>query len=397
MKKKSVLLTLILGVLISTTATVQAGGIVNKQGLSVEYLRTFSRNGATDAADIIYYNPAGVMQMPNGAYISTGLIYTAKEYTNRFNGINYESDTPSMAPAVYALYKTDKWAGYFGFNVPGGGGKVEFDDGNRTTYELGIGLSAGVDTISRMKLKGDAYYYGPFIGGAYAINDTLSIAAALRFVDATITADGDITLTANGAFNVEYEETADGFSGMFGVHYAPTDALNIGLRYETATKLDFKTDVKHDDTGFFRDGKRREDLPGLVGLGIFYKLIPEFQLGISGTLYLEKSAHLEDRLQDAGNSWEIAAAVEYAITPRLSASIGYMVTKTGIDADQMMPEAPELDVKTYCGGIVYKLKDNLTVNLALAKSVYETDVRSDGVVLDKMAPALAFGVEWKFK
>ena len=112
---------------------------------------------------------------------------------------------------------------------------------------------------------------------------------------------------------------------------------------------------------------------------------------------LEKSATLDGRLDGVGNSWEIAVAMEYAFSPRLKASLGYMITETEIDADQMLPEAPELDVVTYCGGLAYKALDNLTLNLALAKSIYDSEATSTGIVLDKTAPALAFGVEWKFK
>ena len=408
MKKTTLIIIWILVIFVITISAAQAGGIVNKQSLSVEYLRTFSRNGATDAADIAYYNPAGVMKMANGAYINTGLLYTAKEYTNGFMGMSYESDTPSVAPAIYALYKQEKWAGYLGFNVPGGGGKVEYDDGNITTFALAQGILAltPFDTIEGMKLKADSYYYGPFIGCAYKINDAFSIAASLRYVDATITVDGNVRLSAGGygatPLSVEYEETADGWGAMFGIHYTPFDDLNIGFRYETPTKLDFKTELKKDDTGgaagLVDGAKRREDLPGLVGIGIFYKLIPECELGISGTLYLEKSADWEDdRLQDSGNSWEIATALTYTYSPKFSASLGYMITKTEIDADNMLPEAPELDVITYCGGFAYKPIENLTLNLALAKSIYDTETTSTGLMLDKMAPALAFGVEWKFK
>lgn len=408
MKKLFSVLVGFVGLVIISATTVTAGGIVNKQSLSVEYLRTFSRNGATDAADIVYYNPAGVMKMADGVYINTGLLYTAKDYSNRVSGTTYETDTPSIAPAVYALYKKNKWAGFFGFNIPGGGGKVDYDDGNARTFVLAQGIIASpltpFDTIERMKLKADSYYYGPFIGCAYAVNDMFSISAAVRYVDAEITADGDAVLSIAGGvitpFNVKYKETANGWGGMIGLHISPVDDLDIGLRYETATSLDFEMDVKNDDTmgmaGIIDGTERQEDLPGLLGIGVFYRFFPELQVGVSGTLYLEKAADWDGRLQGQGNSWELATSFEYEFTPRFKASLGYMITQTEINADRMLPEAPESDVKTLCGGIAYKPTENLTLNLAVAKSIYEAVTTSTGVGLDKMAPALGVGVEWKF-
>jgi long-subunit fatty acid transport protein len=91
----------------------------------------------------------------------------------------------------------------------------------------------------------------------------------------------------------------------------------------------------------------------------------------------------------------VGTSLEYAITPRLSTSVGYMVTKTGIDADRMLPEAPELSAKTYCGGFAYNPSENLTITLAVSKTIYDAESTPMGVALDKMAPAVGVGVEWK--
>ena len=407
MKKTIAIMVTMVAVLLVHFGSVLAGGIVTKQTLSGEYLRTFSRNGATDAADIAYYNPAGVMKMENGTFINVCGIYTAKEYTNLIGGQAYSSDTPSIGPSFYGLYKKEKWAGFVGFNVPGGGGKVEFDKGSATTFYMAqqylTAPGSPFDTLESMQLDANSYYYGYLAGAAYAINEKLSIAGGIRYVDATKEADGTIVLSGLApatAINLSYEQTADGVGGFFGVNLAAFEKINIGLRYETAVKLDFKNNLKNDDTGGLagiRNGaKTREDLPGLLGIGVFYKLNPKLLAAWSTTFYLEKMADWEGRLADEGNSWESALALEYDITPKFRASCGYMITRLNMDADAAQPEAPELDVKTLCGGIRYIPMEFLTLNFGIAKSIYDPETNASGVGLDKMAPAIGLGVEFKF-
>ena len=81
-----------------------AGGIDTKNNHSAEYVRTFNRNAATDAADIVIYNPAGTSFMEDGLYVNGSIQYLVKEYTNTIGGTEYESDTPSVIPAWF-------WAG----------------------------------------------------------------------------------------------------------------------------------------------------------------------------------------------------------------------------------------------------------------------------------------------
>jgi long-chain fatty acid transport protein len=378
-----------------------AGGIVNKQNFSAEYLRTFSRNAATDAADATVFNPAGVMKMEDGFYGNLGIFYALKDYNNEILGTDYGSDEPSIIPGLFVLYKQDKWAGFFAFTIPGGGGKVDYKDGSATT----IAVTAGTYPSS---LVAESIYYGYTVGGAYEINDMVSVAVGLRFVDAFKDIDATLDHPLVGISKLEYKDEANGWGGFLGVNCAPWEDLNIGFRYETATKLDFETDLKKDDlnlaplVGLADGAKEREDLPGLIGFGVGYKVNSNIKLDLSFTYYLEKSANWEGRLKDEGDSWELAIAAEYTFNPRLRGSIGYMLTKTGIDAEVLLPEAPELDVNTICGGVAWEPKDNMTLNFALVNSFYNSEtgtipVFGSDVELEKNVFGVGFGIEYKFK
>jgi long-chain fatty acid transport protein len=420
--KRSLSILCMTGIFILTASPLMAGGIANKQNFSTEYLRTSSRNSAIDSADAAVFNPAGVMKMEDGLYISAGAFYAFKDYYNASGGMRYESDEPSIVPYLIGLYKKDKWAAFGAFTVPAGGGKVVYDSGSATTLGYGAQLMAGVnymlsmsmpaadyyDSISRQRLEAESIYYGFTAGGAYKFNDLFSIALGARFIKGTKEAQASMTIAASPSspgygmpdttFNIDYEEEADGLGGFIGVSITPQGPFNIGLRYETKTSLDFETSVNRDDTGMLTNGaKEIEDLPGLIGLGIGYRVNPALKIDTSFTYYLEEDADRQNaRFQDVGNGYDLAIAFEYTFNPKLKGSLGYMLTNISIAPDNMLPEAPELDANTLCAGLVYSYSPDLRLNFALMRNDYHSEIRSDGIELGKDVTSLAFGLQYRF-
>lgn len=425
MKKLSVILCLLVLVLLLTSPAM-AGGITNKQNFSIEYDRTASRNASNNSADAAVYNPAGVMQLEDGAYLNAGAFYVLKDYSNTIGGTEYASDTPSLIPSLIGLYKNDNWAAFGALTIPGGGGKITYKNGSATTMGYGALLTMGAnlaltqppyslpfaayyDTISSQSLEAESIYYGLSFGGAYKINDLVSLALGMRFIKADKESQASMTISpsALGAlygipdrtFDIAYEEAADGLGGFLGVNITPNDLLNIGLRYETSTNLDFETTVNRDDTGMLTDGaKEREDLPGLLAIGVGYNINPDLRLDTSITYYFEKEATREDpRFDDVGNGYDLAMAIEYAFNEKLKGSAGYMRTIVDMDTDNMLPEAAELDAHTVCAGLAYSIMPNLDLNFALMKNIYASETRTDGIELNKKLFCLGLGIQYKFK
>jgi len=426
MMKRSLLILCMTGIVILTTSPLMAGGITNKQNFSTEYLRTSSRNSAIDSADAAVFNPAGVMKMEEGLYINAGAFYAFKDYWNTSGGVEYKSDEPSIVPYLIGLYKKDKWAVFGAFTVPAGGGKVIYDSGSATTLGYGNQLMAGgnymltqppyslpqdiyYDTTGNQRIEAESIYYGFTAGGAYEINDLFSIALGARFISAIKNAQASITISpsalgtlygiADQTFNIDYEEKADGLGGFIGLSITPQGPFNIGLRYETKTSMDFETSVNRDDTGMLTNGaKETEDLPGLIGLGIGYRVNPVLRIDTSFTYYLEKNADRQNaRFQDVGNGYDLAMAFEYTFNPKLKGSLGYMLTNISIGPDNMQPEAAELDANTFCAGLVYAYSPRLHLNFALMRNNYDSETRSDGIELGKEVTSLAFGLQYRFK
>jgi long-chain fatty acid transport protein len=458
--KKFIVFACVAGLILSGASPLFAGGADNKTNWSVEYIRTLNRNAATDSADIVMYNPAGVMKMEDGIYGNLSAHYIAKDYNNQIDGVDFDQDEPSTVPGLFAVYKTGRWAGFFGLSNVVGGGEVKYDQGNLTTLQIGLGLADVANSnpalIGAAGLFGPGVYYTQFtdqnlngeqiglgytIGGAYQLNDMFSVALAARYVDTELEFKGEATisaLTSLGGPNdpilaaADFEEKADGWGFVLGVNIAPSDQLNIGVRYESKVDLDFELDVKKDEVitptlgtlndqilppfGRIKGQERERNLPAIFAVGASYQLNPKTRLETNLTYYLNDSAGFDDipgtsrDESDVDNGFDLGIACEYIFTETVKGSVGYLYTKTGVDAQNMTPWLPELDAHTLGAGAAWTVMPNLDLNFAIGQVFYQSDdfvytftgsaptsPSQYNVEYEKDITFLGFGVQYKFK
>ncbi len=397
------------------TSPLLAGGIDNKTNYSADYIRTLNRNAATDSADAVVYNPAGVMKMEDGKYLKLDLQYTAlKEAANWIGGTEFESDATDIVPALFALYKKDRLAAFVAFSIPAGGGTVEFEQGNATTTGIGIELipsfMGAYSTISNQYLEGKSVYYGYTVGGAYAFNDMCSVSLAARYINAEKEANGFVTLSGlwpDETFAVDYEQDDGGLGFILGVNFTPAEDWNIGVRYETKTGLDLEYTVNKDDVDSLTPDPggilpptgtvENRDLPAIFGLGVAYTVSPKIKIEADLTYYLNEDADWSDpKFRDVDNGFDLGIALEYTFSPELKGSLGYLLTQTGLDPDGLLPEWPELDAHTFAAGVAYEFNSAWTSNAGLAKTFYGDEATSSGITLEKDLMLLAVGVQYRF-
>jgi len=402
------------GMLTLNISPLLAGGIDNKHNWSAEYIRTLNRNAATDSADIVAYNPAGIMKMANGAYVNFSVQGVFKTYENTVDGIEFESDVSSYIPGVFSIYKQDKWAAFAGFTIPAGGGKVEYDNGNASSVIAANKVInfTPASSVTSQSVNAKSYYYGITLGGAYAINDKVSLSLSGRYIEAFEEAKALVTFDIPLDSYAEYEKTAYGLGGIIGINLSPTDELNIGMRYETRTHLRFKYEVKA-DTGAgllanqpvpITNGKKaRRDLPPLFGLGVSYMVTPKIRVETDLTYYFNEEADWEGKEETADNGYDLGIAFEYIFNEKIKASLGYMYTEVGIKPEDILPESPQLNASTVGAGFAFKASPALDFNFAVGKVFYKDDSYiniSSGVPLaieyDKDIIFLAFGIQYKF-
>lgn len=386
-----------------------AGGIINKQNMSADYFRSLNRQAATDYADIAVYNPAGIMKMETGKYLKLDGQYIFKEYSNTIPGVGeLDQEEHSILPGFFAIHKEDKWAGYIAATLVGGGGKVDYENGNArsvTAISGLLGVSFPVAASFPQQVEAQSLYLGYTIGGAWAVNDIFALSAGLRYVSAykryTLSADG---LPVFGNAVTELRDDADGWGGIFGVNISPNDRWNIGLRFETATQLDFELDVRQGASllalmGYVDGRKEREDLPALLGLGASYKILENLKVDANFIYYLEKEATWDTGFDGAGDSYDLGISGEYRFSKEWMASIGYLYSNLDIDVEQILvlPEEPKLDGNTIAMGGVWSPSETLDVTVGASRTFYSDATDSLGISYEKDVWALSCGLQWKFR
>jgi len=333
--------------------------IDNLTNMSAEWMRTSNRNAATDATDIVVYNPAATVLLSEGFHINIGNQTLIRKPQHTFDlGFGkgeqtFEQDKADpFLPNLFAAYRKDKWAVNAGIFVPGGGATANYPNGSLTTELISLQTlfayaqqGADYTTAINQSLKASSYYLAFALGGAYAINDILSVSLSARYLTCRNLTKAGTTLSGSAfglpdaPLQVDTRDNATGIGGIIGLNVKPNDKWNIGLHYETAVKLDFKTKINKDDLGFAVDGDlNRRDLPANFNAGVSYKLTPALRAEVDFNYYFQKAAdwgytylpgeEVKTKWADmAGNCYTAGIALLYDVNNKLQVSGGTSWTK----------------------------------------------------------------------
>ena len=430
-----------------------AGGIVTNTNQSSAWVRLLVRDATTEI-DAVYFNPAGLTKLNDGFHfsISNQYITQGKEVLNNYSFLNdglYEGVVKApIFPDVYAAYKTGNVVFSLGFNPIGGGGGATFDSG-LPSFEMGISdLVPGLESVGVKEyslntfFEGTSIYFGLQAGVSYALSDEFSVFIGGRYVSATNTYNGylkDVTITFNDNssttatkfFNDVAETYTDagmtvaaaesfakakllddqeadvkqkgwGLTTIIGFNYSPTDDLNIGFKYESATKLELKNETAKDFTvGYtatgvpitmFPEGEiNRADMPAMISLGVDYQILSKLSVTSGFHYYFDKSANYGRSLAGVAvknedvidkNYWELGLGLEYALTDQLFVSAGYLTANSGVSEDYQTDLSYSLSSNTFGGGLKYALSEKMALNLGVGYTFYKEGSRVFNHLLD---------------
>ncbi len=196
-----------------------AGGLLTNANQSAQYMRILSRNAST-SVDAVYFNPAGLIKMDNGFFISVNsqYLYQTKTITSNFPLLNTSTYDGKIIvpvfPTAFAIYKKDRIAYSLGIGPNSGGGSAEFDRGlpsfEKPISKLVPGL-AGLSKLNQsitnygtdISFKGESIYWGIQGGVSYKFCEMFSAYAGLRYVPSKNKYTGSITniqVKVNGSF-----------------------------------------------------------------------------------------------------------------------------------------------------------------------------------------------------
>jgi len=229
---------------------------------------------------------------------------------------------------------------------------------------------------------------------AEAQTNYYSGATALTTAATTATQTGDYFDILLGDQEVDVEQNGNAVTPIIGVNISPIDALNIGIKYEFATKLELKNSTVENKGGLigfnppaeriymFPDGaKIRGDLPALLTLGVSYDIGTTLSLYGGFHYYFDKSAEYGKSMKNEdiidANNWEAGLAIEYHLNDNFTLSAGYQHNETGVSAEYQSDLSYSLNTNTFGGGVRYRINDMLAINVGLSYSMYK-DQTVDG-------------------
>ncbi len=419
-----------LSVLVLVTAS--QATLVTNNNQSAIFLRLPSRAASLEL-DSVYYNPAGLAVLKDGWHFSLNnqSIWQTKTVKNEFPFLNdgtYDGKVKApVFPGIYAAYKTGKLALSFGFNPVAGGGSAEFERGLPSFEWQFAALPAmitgmGIPTnqySADIYFKGTSVYFGFQFNVSYAVSETFSAALGARYVSAKNTYLGHIrsvsinpnmpalgmmgtmipaktffgtmagyyqmignpvgaaTMNAYAAQmgdrEVDAEQTASGFTPILSLDFHPMNNLNIALKYEFETKLEFTNNPTKDDVGMFPTSvKPRLDIPAFLSVGVNYGITPELRATASFDYFFDKTAK-RDGLENFinANTWDLAVGLEYDVTDFLLVSAGYLTTKIDVMDGYQEDLGFDLSADTIAGGLRLKLSPKFDIDLGVMNVTYK--------------------------
>ena len=279
-------------------------------------------------------------------------------------------------------------------------------DGGGGGLTLAQAVSGGL--LTQAQADGISEGWTKFIGGDPSGLDIATIQGGYAAASPILNAKAD-TAGLQGDFfdvlladqEVDVEQNGTGVTPIIGINISPTDALNIGIKYEFATKLEVENSTAKDEKtglpkggliGFdplgagriylFPDGaKTRGDLPALLTMGVSYDVGTILTLHGGFQYYFDKSADYGKSMKNEdiidANNWEAGLAIEYHLNDNLTLSAGYQHNKTGVSAEYQTDLSYSLNTNTFGGGGRYRINDMLAINLGVSYSMYK-DQTVDG-------------------
>lgn len=441
---------LLLAAILLTSIKGFAGSIDYLSQQDAEYFAHPSMTGKIGVSGA-YYNPAGTAFMEDGTYMQVNNQTHFKTYKMKVDGETFKSDKPSPIIPSIQIVKVDNGRSYFFHGgAIAGGGNVAYEGGlgmfkvmeNKLNHNLGQLSADGskpIEFLGGNTVKGSSYYVTLQGGVAQKINDHWSAAFALRYVNAQRKLKGtahyklgNMNVPIKGSFvnvpggqtpifDINSERTAQGVNGIFGLNYN-NDKLNVGLRYETETRLNFKT--KEKNLGSFKDSfaghpladkimggvlgdptvkewlngaKGKRNLPAMASIGASYAITEKTTLLTSGNYYFIKEAGDSFGAYNGyHNGYEVAFGIDHKLNEKWTLMGGYQYTNTGANKHTYKDTDYALDADMFGLGVKYQYSPNLSLMATGATVVYHSATSVTNVTYSKHVYSMGLGATYKF-
>ena len=222
---------------------------------------------------------------------------------------------------------------------------------NPSNYLKGYSLNSS--------MEGRSYYFGLQLGATYKFTDNLAGFVGVRGVYGTCSYVGSVMdinyTTAAGSASapgiaLDCDQAAFGVTPIIGIDWKINEHWNVAAKYEAPTLMNLKNTSELSDAAKvmsqdptsplaqFRDGEKvREDIPGILSVGVQYSPVEVVRISAGGNYYFDKQAKKfgdKQQLLDH-NTWEVNAGVEYDCNKWLTVSASWQTTQYGLSDASM--------------------------------------------------------------
>jgi long-chain fatty acid transport protein len=353
------------GILLTLSCSPASGlGIAILNQDSEAYARGNAFTATADNPSAIFYNPAGITQLPGGN-IELGLYGVTYDSNVRPTaGGNF--DTPNKLQSVPQFYAT--------YTIP----DTRFSFGLGVYSPFGLGSEYPDNTPFRSLATYAKLIYitaNPVV--AYKLTDTFSIAAGLTINYANADFRRGILVPGD-----EFRFGGDGFACGFtlGTMWQPAKQHSFGLMYRSATKMDLygNVDVTSLTPYLFPSSRDRAtahiDFPQQIIAGYSFRPTPHWNLeaDVNWTDWSQdenltvREASGTNVLDAFGwhSEFTISAGVSYYFSNGFELSAGYFFCPGATPDDDYTPSVADTNLNCFTCGVEYHFQKHWRVGVA---------------------------------
>ncbi len=266
-------------------------------------------------------------------------------------------------------------------------------NGGAGSLTLAQAQGAGIiSALQRAQIEGGLTAFGSPTTITISTADAVFKGAAAKYT-ATATLLGDQTADA--------AQSGSGITPYFSVNISPSENLNIGIKFEMATKLELANETKKDlligftSTGtpitMFPNGAiTRSDMPAMLSIGVDYRLSSALKVSLGSNYFFDKTADYGHKWDDDMNSstpsvpianseiiksngMSLQAGLEYNLSESLLVSGGYVWANKGVNSRYQSDMTYGLATQTFGVGGAYSINDKIQINLGTGYTLYKDD------------------------
>ena len=399
MKKKILLLSIIVA------------GMAN--AASVDYLMnnstSYFQNPAQTAqisVEGVFYNPAGTAFVDDGLYLNVNAQNSIINESMKVEGKTFDATSFAAVPSFNLLYKKNDYSLFANASVIGGGATLEYEGGAAGVYLAAAALNSkdpfkgtamGLNAnLSGGKFIGENRYYQGIIGGAYKVNDKLSVSLGGKYVYATRKLEGTADYTYNAlspmgkdlkgnTLSIDSTRKADGVGFTIGADYKLDETTNFAIKYDSRVRLTFEAEGTEADKMLFMGKtlgisafyptyangvKKERDLPGVLSLGAS-KSIGKATYSIGYNHYYNKAANIDGIEYQDG--FEANIGIDYKLNEKITLHGGFNFADTGAKPSTYNDTEYAVNSQIYTTGLTYKPNENNEWKFSLAYVSYNSE------------------------